>query len=52
MFRGRFIGRGGKGLGPGGKCVCRKCGYSVPHKRGVPCFKLRCPNCGSKLERV
>lgn len=40
-----------RGLGPGGRCTCIKCGYSVPHKRGVPCYSLKCPKCGSPMGR-
>ncbi|MCL5017154.1 MAG: cation diffusion facilitator family transporter [Patescibacteria group bacterium] len=39
------------GKGPGGKCVCPKCGYEVEHKAGVPCSSLKCPKCGIGLER-
>jgi len=37
------------GSGPGGNCVCPKCGASVPHQRGVPCYELNCPQCGTKM---
>ena len=40
-----------EGRGPDGKCVCPKCGYSVPHERGVPCLNLKCPECNLNLER-
>lgn len=39
------------GRGPGGFCVCPKCGYKVVHQAGIPCFTLKCPNCGVTLER-
>ena len=39
------------GKGPDGRCVCPKCGYSVPHERGVPCSNLKCPKCNVNLER-
>jgi hypothetical protein len=39
------------GKGPDGNCVCPKCGYSVPHKRGIACSNLKCPNCNVNLER-
>jgi len=52
MFgRGRFVGRGGKGLGHGGYCVCPSCGYTEPHKIGTPCFSRKCPKCGKTLTR-
>ncbi len=51
MRRGRFIGRGGKGLGPGGVCRCPNCGYTEPHKTGIPCFTRKCPRCGTRLVR-
>ncbi len=48
-FRGRF--RGARGLGPGGFCVCPKCGYKIIHQPGVPCATLICPNCKIHLRR-
>ncbi|MGC9443906.1 MAG: hypothetical protein ACP5E9_03085 [Candidatus Methanospirareceae archaeon] len=36
------------GFGPGGppeKCVCPRCGYEAPKRRGVPCRTLTCPQC-------
>lgn len=39
------------GQGPDGKCVCPKCGYSVPHERSVPCSSIECPKCNLNLER-
>jgi len=47
--RGRM---GGFGLGPGGECVCSNCGNRIPHKRGIPCYNLRCPKCGSPMTRA
>jgi len=40
-----------KGYGPGGLCVCPKCGEKMPHKAGVPCAKEVCPKCGAKMMR-
>lgn len=48
--RGRGMG-GGRGLGPGGDCVCPKCGERVSHERGIPCFEIKCPNCGTAMTR-
>jgi len=38
-------------MGPGGNCVCPKCGEKIPHRRGVPCQEEQCPNCGAKMLR-
>jgi cation diffusion facilitator family transporter len=40
-----------QGEGPGGNCVCPKCGHSTSHERGVPCSELKCPSCNINLER-
>jgi electron transport complex protein RnfB len=48
--RGRGMG-GGRGLGPEGNCVCPDCGHKIPHERGVPCFEVKCPKCGSYMTR-
>ena len=42
---------GGFGLGPAGECICPQCGEKVPHQRGVPCYSLKCPKCGSPMIR-
>jgi len=39
------------GRGPDGNCVCEKCGYKIPHQRGIPCSDLKCPNCNINLKR-
>jgi len=52
-------GRGGSGMGrmggfaagPSGSCKCPKCGYSMPHVRGLPCYRQTCPKCGSRMTR-
>jgi len=41
----------GRGLGPGGYCVCPVCGYRSPHRTGVPCYSVACPKCGSMMYR-
>jgi hypothetical protein len=41
----------GFAAGPLGKCICPKCGFATPHQRGVPCFNLKCPKCGSIMGR-
>lgn len=48
---GRGTGRpaGGRGLGGSSRCTCPKCGYSEPHKRGIPCSDRRCPKCGTPM---
>jgi len=40
-----------KGGGPGGYCVCPKCGYKILHERGVPCSTVECPKCKINLVR-
>jgi len=51
--RGRFKGKieEAVGQGPSGYCVCSKCGYKIPHERGIPCSTLECPKCKVNLER-
>ncbi len=62
--RGRGLGLGAKGMGdgrgrmggpfaagPGGDCVCPKCGYREPQVRGSPCMNKNCPKCGAKMTR-
>ena len=47
-WRGRM---GGRALGPGGECFCINCGAAVNHKAGIPCYKMKCPKCGSFMTR-
>jgi len=51
--KGRFRGevKEARGGGPGGYCVCSKCGYKILHERGVPCSTLECPKCKINLVR-
>lgn len=48
---GRGRGNGPRAAGPGGECVCSKCGHAEPHQRGVQCFERKCPKCGSVMTR-
>jgi len=50
--RGRGGGRGGGfAAGPGGNCVCPKCGEKAPHQPGSPCYQQLCPKCGAVMTR-
>ncbi|MDI3547390.1 MAG: H+/Na+-translocating ferredoxin:NAD+ oxidoreductase subunit [Halanaerobiales bacterium] len=52
--QGRGIGsnrNSNSGFGPGGSCICPNCGREVAHQRGVPCYELKCPACGSPMTR-
>jgi len=51
--KGRFKGEieEATGQGPGGYCVCPKCGYKIPHERGVPCSTIFCPKDNTPLQR-
>ena len=52
--QGRGGGRGrnkGGAFGPGGYCVCAKCGEKVTHKQGVKCTEVSCPKCGHAMVR-
>jgi len=48
-FRGAFA--TATGGGPGGYCICPKCGYKIIHQRGIPCSSLTCPKCQTNLVR-
>jgi hypothetical protein len=59
---GQGQGRGGQGqgrgrmggplsAGPGGSCMCPNCGKKVSHVAGQPCYKTKCPKCGTQMVR-
>ena len=39
------------GSGPGGECICSECGRVLPHRRGLPCNRIKCPDCGAAMTR-
>lgn len=41
----------GGSMGPGGFCMCAKCGEKIKHKQGVKCTTLKCPKCGHTMVR-
>lgn len=48
--RGRGRKKGGS-LGPGGYCICLKCGYKTQHEESVKCTTIKCPVCGAEMIR-
>lgn len=42
---------GGTGEGPGGTCICPKCGYEESHDKAAPCTDRKCPKCGASMDR-
>jgi predicted Fe-Mo cluster-binding NifX family protein len=48
---GRTAGSSDTAGNPSGVCICPKCGQRKPHRRGEPCFKQTCPQCGSVMTR-
>jgi len=52
MGKGGGRGRGGGfAKGPGGNCICPKCGEKVSHQLKTPCYEQKCPRCGSSMTR-
>jgi hypothetical protein len=58
LFRGgRGLAEGGRGRGggtrpgsgPGGICVCPKCGHKIPHAAAQRCMDIACPKCGTRM---
>jgi predicted Fe-Mo cluster-binding NifX family protein len=54
--RGRGVQRFGRiggpiAAGPGGSCVCPRCGRREPHERGIPCAQKQCPTCKVAMTR-
>ena len=47
----RGEGGGPLAAGPGGQCICPKCGSKVDHIVGRPCNQRDCPKCGAKMTR-
>jgi hypothetical protein len=41
----------GGAFGPGGYCVCAKCGEKTLHQQGVKCTSIKCPQCGHPMIR-
>jgi len=50
-----FGGRGRMGgqfaAGPGGYCICPKCGHKEEKQIGIPCTTKKCPDCGTRMIR-
>jgi ssDNA-binding Zn-finger/Zn-ribbon topoisomerase 1 len=47
----KVVGGDKPGSGPGGECVCPKCGYTTPHSRLSPCNQRTCPKCGTVMTK-
>ena len=41
----------GGAFGPGGFCVCAKCGHKIPHQQGTKCTTIKCEKCGTTMIR-
>jgi len=50
-FRGKQDGKGFAPAGPPADCICPHCRLTVPHRRGIPCYRTPCPRCGSPMVR-
>ena len=50
--RGKGQGGGPFAAGPGGNCVCPKCGHKEPHIAGQPCNQKMCPKCDTQMTRA
>ncbi len=49
---GQGRGTGNKpGSGPGGNCICPKCGFKTPHAASQRCMDTTCPKCGTKMTK-
>ena len=52
--KGSFQDRGntrGFAAGSLGECVCTKCKHKITHQRGMPCYQIKCPKCGTLMTR-
>lgn len=38
--------------GPGGYCVCPQCQTRMEHDRATPCNAIKCPKCGTAMNRA
>jgi len=34
-----------------GVCTCPNCSYEIPHRPGIPCFSMVCPDCKTTMIR-
>lgn len=50
--RGRGRMGGPQAAGPGGSCICPRCGYTMPHVAGQPCNRKACPKCKTTMTRA
>ncbi|MCK4993937.1 MAG: DUF5320 domain-containing protein [Candidatus Omnitrophica bacterium] len=40
-----------QGRGPGGYCLCPNCGAKAAHHPAKPCTSVKCPDCGTFMNR-